>query len=195
MAPARLQENPEQAFRAFLSAHGKAYAPHKFAERLAVFRANADLVSQHDSQDAGFTLGLNQFADLTFEEFSSTHLGLLPLANGSYRCARPVCRRLHSCMLAGGCSHAGGACRAGGASFRYADSAVPKSVDWVRRLHGVHIACTGRRSTRQAFRCVRTGEARGCDGGEEPARLWIVRPRYAHTRLPSHCCCVGKSVR
>lgn len=82
----RLQENPEQAFRAFLSAHGKAYAPHKFAERLAVFRANADFVAQHDGQAAGFTLGLNHFADLTFEEFSSTYLGLLPLANGSYRC-------------------------------------------------------------------------------------------------------------
>ena len=83
-----MQANPEQAFRAFLGAHGKAYAPGQFAKRLAVFRANVDFIAQHNSQNAGYELGINQFADQTFDEFSRTHLGLLPLgANRSYQCA------------------------------------------------------------------------------------------------------------
>ena len=126
------------AFRAFLAAHGKSYAPHKFAERLAVFRANADFITKHNSENAGFELGLNQFADLSFEEFSKTHLGLLPLGiNGSYQCAdrvvlgrsvmiSPVSR------LALRMSQAPGGCRTGSPSFRYADTTVSKSVDWVR---------------------------------------------------------------
>ncbi len=72
-----------------MAAHGKSYPPHKFAERLAVFRANADLITKHNSENTGFELGLNEFADLSFEEFSKTHLGLLPLGtNGSYQCAK-----------------------------------------------------------------------------------------------------------
>lgn len=71
-----------------MAAHGKSYLPHKFAERLAVFRANAAFITKHNTEDTGFELGLNQFADLSFEEFSKTHLGLLPLGtNGSYQCA------------------------------------------------------------------------------------------------------------
>ena len=83
-----MQADPTQAFKAFLDVYGKAYAPGQFAERLAVFRANVDFIAQHNSQNAGYELGINQFADLTFDEFSETHMGLLPLgANGSYQYA------------------------------------------------------------------------------------------------------------
>ena len=85
-----MQADPTQAFKAFLDVYGKAYAPGQFAERLAVFRANVDFIAQHNSQNAGYELGVNQFADLTFDEFSKTHMGLLPLgANGSYQYAHP----------------------------------------------------------------------------------------------------------
>ncbi|KAK9835183.1 hypothetical protein WJX81_004077 [Elliptochloris bilobata] len=97
------QADPEHAFRAFMAAHGRSYGPGEFAKRLAVFRSNVHFILQHNSQNAGYELSLNQFADLTYEEFSKTYLGLLPLgANNSYH-------------------------------FRYADAAVPKSVDWVAK--------------------------------------------------------------
>lgn len=55
------------------------------AKRRAVFQQNAAYVAEHNAQNSGLTLALNAFADLTFEEFSRTHLGLSPQANAANR--------------------------------------------------------------------------------------------------------------
>ena len=61
------------------------------AERLPVFRANAVRVAQHNANaGASFRMALNEFADLTYDEFAATRLGLNPSAGGSLRRRAPA---------------------------------------------------------------------------------------------------------
>jgi len=49
----------------------------EMVHRMKVFADNLEAIAKHNLKraEAGFTLGLNQFAHLTHEEFASTHLG------------------------------------------------------------------------------------------------------------------------
>jgi len=69
----------EQEFVNFVRNHSKAYA--SVAEtrlRFGVFKSNMDMINNHNSQNLGWTMALNEFADLTWDEFASTHLGYVP---------------------------------------------------------------------------------------------------------------------
>lgn len=64
------QEEYRGLFESFMADFGKKYATAKEAEyRFSVFRMNLDLIRQHNQEDRGFTLGMNQFGDMTNEEF------------------------------------------------------------------------------------------------------------------------------
>ena len=80
------QANPLEAFAAWQKVHRR--EPYKSAteaaQRLDAFVANARLVAQtnaaadaapDDASSPPLRLALNQFADLTFEEFAATRLG------------------------------------------------------------------------------------------------------------------------
>jgi C1A family cysteine protease len=43
--------------------------------RFNVFKANVDIIVAHNEKNLSYTLGVNEYADLTWEEFSKTHLG------------------------------------------------------------------------------------------------------------------------
>jgi C1A family cysteine protease len=45
-------------------------------KRLGIFKNNVDFILDSNSQGLSYTLGINQFADLTADEFTTTHLGL-----------------------------------------------------------------------------------------------------------------------
>jgi cathepsin L len=61
-------------FQAWMQNHGKVYqSAEEHAYRLSVFAGHAEFVRQHDAEARGFTVALNQFADLTTEEFSSIY--------------------------------------------------------------------------------------------------------------------------
>jgi len=66
-------------FAEFKAAFGKTYSNRvEEAARFAAFQANLDIISKHNAEAAQgvhtFTLGVNQFADLTLAEFSATYL-------------------------------------------------------------------------------------------------------------------------
>merc|ERR1711981_1125673 len=44
-------------------------------KRLEIFKANVDVIEEHNAKKLSYWLGVNEFADLTWDEFSSTHLG------------------------------------------------------------------------------------------------------------------------
>lgn len=52
-------------------------AEHEY--RLRVFSENLALIELHNSQDHSWTMEVNQFADLTSEEFQAKYLGVDPL--------------------------------------------------------------------------------------------------------------------
>lgn len=45
------------------------------AYRFQIFKSNVDLIEKINSQNKSYSLGVNMFADLTWDEFSKTHLG------------------------------------------------------------------------------------------------------------------------
>lgn len=98
------------AFLAWAHAHGKEYLQDvvELERKLEVFERNAFFVKEHNAAGLSTTLELNQFADLTFEEFHDTYLGYNP----NLRKERNVAR------LQG---------------FRHSDTDAPAAVDWTEK--------------------------------------------------------------
>jgi len=60
-------------FQDFVSTYGKPYplGSAEYKSRFEIFKANLHYIAQHNSENHGFTLGVNKFADLTSEEFAA----------------------------------------------------------------------------------------------------------------------------
>lgn len=165
----KTQERPSDAFDLWLQLFNKDYRHDlkERAKRLPIFQQNAALISQHNSDpEATYRLALNEFADLTFEEFASFRLGYnasLPSSSSSNKLK----------------------------TFSYANvQDVPSSVDWRERgavtpvknqlmcgscwafsttgsIEGINYIKTGKLvslSEQQLVDCDRT-EDMGCSGG------------------------------
>jgi len=64
------------AFRSWKAEHGVSYATDEEESlRFAVFKANAEKVSAHNAAGHSWTMALNQFADLTSDEFAARYIG------------------------------------------------------------------------------------------------------------------------
>jgi cathepsin L len=57
--------------------HNKAYAADEFQYRYSVFRSNLDFIEKHNSEGHSFTVGVNEYADLTLHEFVQNMNGLI----------------------------------------------------------------------------------------------------------------------
>jgi len=66
------------AFEQFKRDFGKIYEEVEKEARFAAFVANYEFIRAENAKGHSYTLGLNQFADLTREEFAQTRLGLRP---------------------------------------------------------------------------------------------------------------------
>jgi cathepsin L len=62
-------------FQAFITKYNKAYSHDEFKGRFAAFKANRAFVASHDAAARGFTVALNQFADLSAKEFGRLYKG------------------------------------------------------------------------------------------------------------------------
>lgn len=101
----RFSESPLDVFELWMKKFGKAYEHEKEkAERFQVFKQNADVIQKHNADPLStFVMSLNQFADMTFEEFESMSLGLkYDLKSGRQK----------------------------NGVFRHANSDVPDAMDW-----------------------------------------------------------------
>jgi hypothetical protein len=80
--PATLQAyDPEiiKAYKDFTVKFNKKQGdPDYAAYRLGIFAGNYKMIQAHNAKKSTYTLGINQFADLTHAEFVKTYLGLLP---------------------------------------------------------------------------------------------------------------------
>merc|ERR1712166_938125 len=65
-------------FEIFQTEHKKNYAESEVAGKFAVFKDNVDFINDHNANHAeelGYTVGVNQFADMTKTEYKRTMLG------------------------------------------------------------------------------------------------------------------------
>lgn len=70
--------------------HGKSYTDEVEPSRFAVFKDNVDYIHHHNKHLApqlGYTVRINQFADLTRNEFKRNYLGLNALSKPKYETA------------------------------------------------------------------------------------------------------------
>merc|ERR1712166_250487 len=68
----------EYLFKAFQTDHAKTYAEHQTPAKFRVFVDNVDFINDHNKNHAetlGYTVGINQFADMTKTEYKRTMLG------------------------------------------------------------------------------------------------------------------------
>jgi len=65
------QAEYEREFVAFVSTYNKAYTADAFFYRFGVFKRALDLIREHNSKGLSWTMGVNQFTDMTSEEFSA----------------------------------------------------------------------------------------------------------------------------
>jgi cathepsin L len=70
----------DQEWEDWKDLHGKRYSPADEEERHAVWTKNRDFVVQHNKEGHNYTVELNQFADLTSEEFTKLHMSSFNLA-------------------------------------------------------------------------------------------------------------------
>ncbi|XP_031503030.1 cysteine protease XCP1-like [Nymphaea colorata] len=99
-------------FESWLSKHGKAYDSfEEKMQRFEIFKDNLMHIDRVNRKNKSYWLGLNEFADMSHEEFKAKYLGTRPK------------RRDH-----------GGAGHDAGNGFRYSNVvSIPKSVDWRRK--------------------------------------------------------------
>merc|ERR1711966_331733 len=65
-------------FEAFQKDHSKSYAEHQVAGKFAVFKDNVNFINDHNlnhADELGYTVAINQFADMTKTEYKRTMLG------------------------------------------------------------------------------------------------------------------------
>ncbi|XP_010928804.1 cysteine protease XCP1 [Elaeis guineensis] len=118
-----------ELFESWMSKHSKVYK--SFEEKLRrfeVFKDNLKHIDETNKKKSSYWLGLNEFADLSHEEFKATYLGL--------RTALPERRDASS-------------------NFRYEDSTdLPKSVDWRKKGAVTHVKNQGQCGSCWAFSTV-----------------------------------------
>ncbi|KAJ9516951.1 hypothetical protein QJQ45_027405, partial [Haematococcus lacustris] len=107
--------NPQQAFSVWIAqtSAGRHYAhtpdSEEYRSRFSVWQQNAAYIRKHQASGSSMQLQLNEYADQTWEEFSSKKLGLL----GEQALTEKAARTSKS-----------------NGGFRYASVKAPPSIDW-----------------------------------------------------------------
>jgi len=65
----------QTSFVDFLKAYHKVYTTEEVAQRFEIFKDNIARIEAHNQKNLSWTLGVNQFADLTAEEFEKQYMG------------------------------------------------------------------------------------------------------------------------
>jgi len=73
---ANLTENDYQSlFTTFMAKHGKKYEHDQFFHRYNIFKTNVDTINRINSEGRSFTVGINEHADLSHNEYKEYLLG------------------------------------------------------------------------------------------------------------------------
>ncbi|XP_048828969.1 pro-cathepsin H [Brienomyrus brachyistius] len=67
-------EKDEYHFKSWMSQYNRAYDLEEFYYRLQIFTENKKKIDRHNAGNHKFTMGLNQFSDMTFAEFKKSFL-------------------------------------------------------------------------------------------------------------------------
>jgi len=86
----------EKSFISWLKLHKKTYSSNEeFKHRLNVYLSNLQYIEEHNRKDLGFTLAINQFGDLTLDEFKQQILSPFNLSDRTYRSSQVYSHELY----------------------------------------------------------------------------------------------------
>jgi cathepsin L len=72
-------------FEQFIETYNKSYLTEtNYWSRFSIFMENSNYIEHKNSQNRSYTLEMNKFGDLTFEEFGKSHFGYNGLINRTY---------------------------------------------------------------------------------------------------------------
>jgi len=72
----------QDMFTAYMKQYSKKYTHDEFSTRYNTFKTNIEAIRLHNTQsNAGWTMGVNEFADLTFDEFKAKYFGYNHISN------------------------------------------------------------------------------------------------------------------
>jgi len=165
----------QTSFTRFVSKFSKAYEHEQFFTRYNIFKSNLDAITKHNEGNHSYTMGINEFADLTQEEFKAQNFGFVPIQRDFIRSKNE-------------------------ANINVA--AVPDSIDWVSKgavtpvknqgqcgscwafsttgaVEGANFAKNGKLvslSEQQLVDCAGSSGNMGCNGGlMDYAFEWIIK--------------------
>lgn len=69
-----LSQQAEFHFKSWMVQHNKVYNVEEYYDRLQIFTENKRTIDKHNEGNHSFTMGLNQFSDMTFGEFRESFL-------------------------------------------------------------------------------------------------------------------------
>uniref|UniRef100_UPI0037E9B1E8 pro-cathepsin H n=1 Tax=Semicossyphus pulcher TaxID=241346 RepID=UPI0037E9B1E8 len=73
-----LSEQDEFHFKSWMVQYNKEYSMKEYYDRLQIFSSNKRTIDKHNAGNHSFTMGLNQFSDMTFTEFRKAFLWSQP---------------------------------------------------------------------------------------------------------------------
>jgi cathepsin L len=79
------EEVYQHSFAQFVNQYAKKYSHENLFYRYAIFKRNVDFIHRHNEGNFSYSLGMNAFGDMSFDEFHSTHTGLKPVKNSHLR--------------------------------------------------------------------------------------------------------------
>jgi hypothetical protein len=68
-------------FTKWVAQHGKEYEHDAFFTRYEIFKTNLQLIKEHNEGDHQWEMAMNEFGDMTWEEFYKTHTGFKHIRN------------------------------------------------------------------------------------------------------------------
>jgi len=81
--PSLLESEYQNQFVDFINRFDKVYSANEFFTRYNTYKYWVDFVREHNSGNSTWTAGINQFSDLTPEQFAATYLSGLPAGSTS----------------------------------------------------------------------------------------------------------------
>ncbi|XP_007566449.1 pro-cathepsin H [Poecilia formosa] len=69
-----LTKRDEFHFKSWMAQYNKAYDFEEYYQRLRIFTENKRMIDKHNEGNHSFTMGLNEFSDMTFNEFRKSFL-------------------------------------------------------------------------------------------------------------------------
>jgi len=68
------EERYQEEFVAYLEQYEKGYGVEEFFSRFNIFKQNYDVMLRHNAGNSSWSMGINQFSDMSEEEFASVYL-------------------------------------------------------------------------------------------------------------------------